>query len=116
MTYAAPCFYGFLSGKQIQVLESVQRFATKVILPDIESYTQRLELLNLPILSDFMHHLCCNYFKKISNCDSILRDIIPDKGSETGLRRSNRLRDTFVIERTRTNMRKNSFIVKFAML
>ena len=118
MTYAAPCFYGFLSKKQIQELEGVQSFTTKMILPDIESYSERLKILDLPILSDFMHALCCNYFKKISspNCDSILKDLVPSRRSNTDLRHSDRLKDTFVLERPRTKLRENSFIMKFSEL
>ena len=47
---------------------------SKRFLPDIESYSERLNRLDLPI-----HILCCTYFRKIPNhnCLTILKDIVP---------------------------------------
>ena len=57
LTYAAPSFFGHLTAKQVESKERVQRFATEVILPFVESYSAKLSLLKLPISSDFMDRL-----------------------------------------------------------
>ena len=116
LTYAAPSFFGYLTAKQVESMERVQRFTTKVILPFVESYSDRLSLLKLPILSDFMDRLSCAYFKKICDCDTIMQETLPMKRSETGLRSSKRLKNSFIVEKTRTNLRKNSFLVKYSYL
>ena len=114
MTYAAPSFYSMLNGKQVESLESIQRLSTKIICPDIESYSERLNILKIPVLSNFIEGICCKYFNKICNCDTILRDIIPQRREESGLRYSKRLKNNFVTIKTQTKLRKNFYRETFS--
>ena len=45
-----------------------------------------------------------------------MQETLPMKRSETGLRSSKRLKNSFIVEKTRTNLRKNSFLVKYSYL
>ena len=86
MTYAAPSFYSMLNGKQVESLKSIQRLSIKIICPDTESYSERLNILKIPVLSNFIEGICCKYFNKICNCDTKLRDIIPQRREKSDLR------------------------------
>ena len=113
MTYAAPSFFGFLTNGHIQSMESVQRLCTRIIMPNVDSYTERLQSLNLPTLVEFMENLCKKYKNNILNCETVMKELVPERNSKTGLRRSQRLKDTFVTEKCRVKLRENSFTVKY---
>lgn len=113
MTYAAPVFFGFLTSGHQQSMESVQRLCTKIIMPDVESYTARLEHLELQPLVQFMDTLCQKYKHNMISCNTVMKDLVPQKNWETGLRCSQRYRDTYVIEKSRVKIRENSFVVKY---
>ena len=107
LTYAAPAWYTLLTVQSKTMLEGVQKTALSMILPELTSYEQRLKIVNLPSLNDFILTSCINYFKKILSDNSHrLYNLIP-KVSEC-LRRSKRLSNMFDFN-YRTNLRKNSF-------
>ena len=64
LTYAAPAWYFLLSKQDQDRLEKVQRYATRIILPDCD-YAQRLEVLALPTLCVFIETKGRNLFSKI---------------------------------------------------
>ena len=53
LLYESQAFYTLLSSKDQSRPESVQRSATRVMLPSVEGYEKRLEQLELPKLHDF---------------------------------------------------------------
>jgi hypothetical protein len=65
LVYAVPSFLSYLKKAQISKLEAVQAKCTKVVLPDLHSYTERLEAIKLPRLEDFMRNLTIAHFYKI---------------------------------------------------
>lgn len=65
MTYACPAWCTIISGTDFSKLDAVQRKATKAILPHIDSYTERLQILNIPKLEDFITSHAFNHFCKI---------------------------------------------------
>ena len=48
--YAAPAWYTVLSDFNKQRLESIQRYVTRIILPEF-NYEERLESLDIPLLT-----------------------------------------------------------------
>jgi hypothetical protein len=57
LVYAVPCFLSYLKKAHISKLEAIQSKCTKIILPSIHSYTERLEALKIPRLENFMQDL-----------------------------------------------------------
>ena len=108
ITYCIPAFFSMLSNKQIEFLERIQRQCTKIILPHIDSYTERLLILNLPKLVVFSEKLYKTHFFKIfHNHEHPLHTLIPERQSHVG-RHSSRLQDRFHTK-SRTAKRSNSF-------
>ena len=64
LIYGAPAWYSLLSQQCKDKLESVQRTATRIMLPDLE-YTDRLDILAMPQLNNFIFDLCEKHFRKI---------------------------------------------------
>ena len=108
LTYAIPAFYSLLTKCQLESLERMQKLCTKIILPDIESYHERLGILKIPELCDFSRQLCKSHFLRIFNKpDHVLHHLIPSRQSETR-RHSSRTKDTF-LTRCNTAKRNKSF-------
>ena len=110
LTYCMPAFYSLLTAKQINEIEKIQRQCTKIILPAILSYNERLEILGIPELSDFSLELCRNHFLKIlGDQDHQLHMFLPERQSESR-RHSKRLKDSFLVG-CRTSKRSKSFFI-----
>lgn len=61
LTYAAPAWYNFLSTKQKDRIERIQKIAIKYILPGIE-YEVGLQQLKIPKISDLVTRLQLKIF------------------------------------------------------
>ena len=66
LKYASPAWFSFLSDGDKFCLERIQRSATNNIFPD-HSYEDRLTILNILTLSDFIFDLSKRHFKKIAS-------------------------------------------------
>ena len=109
MSYAAPCWYTFLSDTNKQRLETIQKTAVKVILPEF-SYEEILIALNLPTINDFLFNLADGHFSKVlSNPSHPLHDRIIFNNVRTSSRSSN----TFRPKLCRTEKRRHSFFNYF---
>ena len=53
LVYCIAAFFSLLNDKQKSKLERIQRLCTKIILPHIESYTDRLAILGIPSVFSF---------------------------------------------------------------
>ena len=62
LLYGSQAFHTLLSSTDQRRRESVQRAATRVMLPSVEGYEKRLEQLELPKLHDFALALGKKYF------------------------------------------------------
>lgn len=108
LTYCIPAFYSLLTATQINSLERVQRLCTKIILPATISYSERLAILCIPMLSVFSENLYrSHFFKIVVNQQHPLHKFIPERQS-SNRRHSSRLSDTFIVS-CRTQKRRNSF-------
>ena len=107
LLYGSQAFYTLLSSKDQSRLESVQRSATRVMLPSVEGYEKRLEQLELPKLHDFALALGKGYFLSIlHNKEHPLFGRL----SFNNCRRSSRLNSTFKPDNFRTKKRSLSFL------
>lgn len=61
---ADPAWYTFISKKNQNIIEAVQQRAAKNIHPDL-SYEDRLAILSLWHVDDFLYHQCLNHFHRI---------------------------------------------------
>ena len=105
LAYASPVFYNFLSNTCKCRLECVQASATKIIEPDLE-YIERLKVLDLPTLSDFIITASESVFKKIA-CNEkhpLFNRIVVNQA-----RVSSRLNTVYRPPKCRTQKRFNSF-------
>ena len=104
--YAAPAWFTLLSKHDKNNLEKIQRAATRVILPDTE-YDDRLTLLDIPLLSDFMFNLSATHFSKILHNTShpLFSRIVFNSDNRT----SSRVRSCYRPSKCRTVKRSNSF-------
>eukprot|EP00918_Siedleckia_nematoides_P079678 GHVU01174587.1.p1 GENE.GHVU01174587.1~~GHVU01174587.1.p1 ORF type:complete len:147 (+),score=6.77 GHVU01174587.1:174-614(+) len=109
ITYAAPAWYGFTDQGTRQYLEGVQKMATKIIMPEVDSYTKRCESLNLVPLTCYLEQSCDNYFNKILTDHE---HTIHKKLNKATSRRSARGKNNQLqLELCRTEKRKRSFLV-----
>jgi hypothetical protein len=109
IVYSCPAWYSLLSLKNQEKLEKIQRRASKIIIPDIESYTERLKTLEWQELNKFMDHLCFKYFITImSNEGHPLYDRLYFNNST---RTSARRPTIFKPPLSRTSLRANSFFI-----
>ena len=65
LSYAAPCWFPFLSDNDITKLEKYQRLCLRIILPNIEHYRDRLHRAGLDELNVYLSMLCLRYFDKV---------------------------------------------------
>jgi hypothetical protein len=105
LTYAAPAWFFLLSEKDKDRLEKIQRTATRIITPNLE-YVDRLNILEMPLLSTFIFTLGHNHFYRIlHNPNHPLHNRILVNTNRT----SSRQPTLFKAERARTSKRSNSF-------
>lgn len=114
-TYAAPAFVSLLSKVQLETLESVQKRCSKVILPHIDSYTERIATLKIPRLIDFMFEQGRQHFAKVCHEDHVLNKRLPPKSKSDRILNSSGSR-VFNIPRTRLKMRESSFFIYYSKL
>ena len=108
LSYAAPAFYHTLSMTSKGQLEKIQNRATRIILPGIDSVTERNNVLDICFLSEFLNHLCAKKFENVLDESNTLHKLLPLKQSNVH-RHSVRLADSFIVK-ARTTLRANSFI------
>ena len=110
MCYAIPAFYTFLSEHNKSRLESVQKAALRVILPEF-NYEERCLALHLTNLNEFMFSICANHFNNILRNEShpLYKRII----FNTNQRVSSRNTYMFRPKRSRTSKRQCSFFNYF---
>ena len=105
LTYASPAWFSLLSDGDKSSLERIQRSATRTIFPD-HSYEDRLTLLNIPTLSDFIFDLSKRHFNKIASDPEhpLFSRVIRNTG-----RTSSRLNTIFRPKICKTQKRAKSF-------
>ena len=64
ISYAAQAWFSLLGEHNRVRLEKVQRSCTKIMLPESE-YPDRLAILNMTMLSEFLFELSLSHFNKI---------------------------------------------------
>jgi hypothetical protein len=98
LVYAIPAFYSHLTKSAITSIEAIQRKCTKVIVPDIVSYSARLTVLNLVTLDSFMLKLTLRHFNSIlTNKEHRLHCLLPKRQSDQR-RHSTRLKNAFIVD------------------
>ena len=65
LLYGAPAWHSILTSTSKDKLELVQGSASRIIYPDL-CHEERLALLSLPLLNNFIFSICANHFKSIS--------------------------------------------------
>ena len=112
LLYGAPAWHSILNSTCKDKLELVQRSASRIIYPDL-CHEERLALLSLPLLNDFIFSICANHFRSISanpNHPLFNRIIF------NNLKRSSRVTNTCSVYRpeiARTQKRSKSFFQYF---
>ena len=64
ISYAAQAWFSLLGEHNRERLEKIQRSCTKIMLPESE-YPDRLAILNMTVLSEFLFELSRSYFNKM---------------------------------------------------
>ena len=107
LVYGAPAWFHLLSQQDQIRLESIQRSATCLMLPDLP-YEERLAALRLPHLKDFILHCGHIHFSKIANDSEhpLFSNILFNK-QRTSCRRPTKFRTP----RCRTHKFKQSFSI-----
>jgi hypothetical protein len=106
-TYAAPAFYSLLTKQQKNSLELVQSRCTKTILPHIESYTNRLEILGIPKLEEFLESmLCADYFARVSKANHCLNSRLPPKSTNVRILHAVNARK-YLVPKSRLQLRES---------
>ena len=109
LVYCIAAIFSLLNDTQLNSLERFQKLCTSIILPHIEHYTDRLEILKIPELRTFSKRQYRTHFLKIFNdCDHVLFSCIPERQADGGRRHSSRLKNCF-ITKARTSKRQRSF-------
>ena len=108
LSYACPVWFQFISEADKEKLEKVQRYATRMMMPHIEHYDDRLTKLALPYISDFLMSLCSEHFLKIStdNTHPLNNRIRPNTQRKSARKA---VIDKYRPSKCRTVKRQNSF-------
>ena len=84
--YACQVWHGDLTKDKTKSIESIQKRALDIIMPDTE-YDLALQISELPTLADRRVDLCKKMFTEIQNADYKLHHLLPDlKANVLGLR------------------------------
>ena len=107
--YCIPAFYSMLCDNHLKFLKQVQKICPKIILPDTESYHERLKYL-IPELRIFSENSFKNHLLKVALDEHHqLHTLMPEKQSKHR-RHSARLKENFLVG-TRTTKRDSSFLI-----
>lgn len=110
ITYGCPAWCTIITDKNYDMLEKIQKIATKIMLPQEEHYENRLTALNLVPLKQHMLAAARRYFYKIfSNTTHPLNSYIKLNNN----RRSSRNPKIFSPQRCNTEKFKQSFFQHF---
>jgi hypothetical protein len=106
LEYAVQVWSTGLSKKSCDDIEMIQKRACRIILPFVR-YSDALQQLNLPSLEQRRTHLCENFFKKMTDPQHRLYDMLsPAVSNNYNLRKKRK----FAVPKCRTERYKNSFI------
>ena len=106
LEYACQVFHGGLTKEQSELLESIQKRALRIIIPQL-SYAEALAELNLNSLSDRRENMCKQLFEQMQKPDHKLNYLLPPKREEKyNLRNSKPYR----LPKCKTKRYKDSFI------
>ena len=107
LEYACQCWHPGLTIGLSQDIESVQKRAMRIIVPQAESYESVLSMCELLSLSARRRDLCAKYFDKIQADDHKLHKLLPvTRELHYDMRNSN----LYPLPRIRTSRGKSSFI------
>ena len=106
LSYASPVWFHFLANADKLLLEKIQRYATRIILPHITLYHERLSLLSMPLIEEFLMSLCSKHFIKISSDNT---HPLFNKIMFNNQRKSTRNARKFYPSKCRTAKRQKSF-------
>ena len=113
LAYAAPAFISILAKCDVEKLESVQRHATRIMMPELDSYSERREQLRIPSVRSHLFDTAVAHHRSVAdNPNHVLHSKLPPLQSAVG-RHSTRLADNRV-RRANTVLRANSFFQKFS--
>ena len=108
IAYACPVWLNMLSHADKVRLERIQRSATRIILPHIDNYENRMDILALPTILSFLHAHCSNHFNKIAkDSDHPLNSRIIVNSNRTSARKAKI--DKYRPAKCRTTKRQNTF-------
>jgi hypothetical protein len=113
LCYACPSFFSMLTNYECNTLESVQRLCTRFILPDLDSYTDRLTRLQLPMLEIFMGNLSQQHFSKAVSPKHCLNHRLPPKSDNARFLSSSTTR-SYKVPKSRLALRERAFIPTYA--
>ena len=65
LSFACPVWYPYLSKIDVERLESFQSMCTRIILPSVDDYDDRLSQLNIDEISVHLNVLCLRYVSKV---------------------------------------------------
>ena len=108
ITYAAPAWYGFTSQYCRDKRESTQKMATKILIPETESYQKWCEHLDLMPITKQLEELCTSYFTKIlQNAEHILYN---KSETNTNCRSARNTKENIKLVRCRTQKQKKAVL------
>ena len=106
MEYACQVWHGGLTGGQSLLLESVQKRALHIIMPDA-SYELALEISELPRLDQRRKDLCQKLFKEMQSDSHRLHHLLPSiKSRDHGVREGRK----YPLPKLKTDRTKDSFV------
>ena len=104
--YACPVWATSLKKSESKILESIQKRALRIMLPNVP-YETACSKLNLPTLATRRQQLCTAFFKSMSKPDNSLNDMLPSKRSNPYNTRSKQI---YQLPRCKTKRYKNSLV------
>lgn len=110
ITYGCQAWYHMLTQDQKSRIIRIEKLAVKILTSNLNSYNDRLEKLQLIPIERHIENLCIIYMSKIKQPGHCLHYLLPDTSDQ---RRSERHVARYAVK-SRTKLRSNSFIAKFA--
>lgn len=112
ITHSAPAWYPYTTIYQRDILESIQRLALRIMLPEYEDYNERLLVTNMRTLCDELDNICSEYVTKVlEHSNHQLHHRIPKRRGE---RYSRRLSSSDIYIKKSRTVKCNKSILKNA--
>lgn len=112
LTYAAPAWFSLINKKLRDKIIGVEKLCIKIILPERNTYEERLSDLGIKSITDFVDSLCLKLLQRIEGTPGhpLHQTLVNMCRSSSGPNTRSREKYSYVPDKSRTTTRANAFL------